>query len=74
VQLFGRHWIILDSDSRVSSEVPRFSQGVVGQQPVLQPGAMFEVGTPPPSSPTLECIGCIVGVWSAASGTPESHV
>jgi len=42
VQLFGRHWIILDSDSRVSSEVPRFSQGVVGQQPVLQPGAMFE--------------------------------
>jgi len=39
VQLLGRHWIITDSDGRVE-EVK--GKGVVGEQPVLEPGETFE--------------------------------
>ena len=39
VQLKTRHWIITDGDGRVE-EVR--GQGVVGEQPVLEPGASFE--------------------------------
>ena len=38
VQLVARHWIITDADGR--REVVR-GQGVVGEQPVLEPGATF---------------------------------
>lgn len=39
VQLVSREWIITDADG----EVERVSgPGVVGEQPVLQPGALFE--------------------------------
>jgi len=38
-QLISRHWIITDSDRHVQ-EVK--GQGVVGQQPLLQPGESFE--------------------------------
>jgi ApaG protein len=39
VQLISRHWIITDAASRVE-EVRGL--GVIGQQPVLQPGESFE--------------------------------
>ena len=39
VQLRTRHWIITDGDGRVE-EVK--GEGVVGEQPVLEPGASFE--------------------------------
>jgi ApaG protein len=39
VQLVSRHWVITDANSRVEEvEGP----GVVGEQPVLEPGQMFE--------------------------------
>ena len=38
-QLISRHWVITDSDSRVQ-EVRGL--GVVGEQPLLQPGEKFE--------------------------------
>jgi ApaG protein len=38
-QLLGRHWIITDGEHRVQ-EVK--GVGVVGQQPLLQPGESFE--------------------------------
>ena len=38
-QLLGRHWIITDADHEVQ-EVKGL--GVVGQQPLLQPGESFE--------------------------------
>ena len=38
-QLISRHWIITDADNRVQ-EVRGL--GVVGQQPLLQPGQSFE--------------------------------
>jgi len=39
VQLISRHWIITDGDGR-TEEVR--GPGVVGQQPVLQPGQSFQ--------------------------------
>ena len=39
VQLLSRHWIITDGDGNVSEIQGR---GVVGEQPVLAPGASFE--------------------------------
>lgn len=39
VQLLSRHWIITDQNNRVE-EVK--GKGVIGQQPVIQPGASFE--------------------------------
>ena len=39
VQLISRHWIITDGDGRIE-EVQ--GEGVVGEQPVLEPGASFE--------------------------------
>ena len=38
-QLVSRHWVITDADARVQ-EVK--GVGVVGQQPTLKPGEMFE--------------------------------
>jgi len=38
-QLVSRHWIITDGDARVQEVRGR---GVVGEQPLLQPGACFE--------------------------------
>jgi ApaG protein len=39
VQLISRHWVIFDSSSEYS-EVD--GEGVVGEQPVLEPGEIFE--------------------------------
>lgn len=49
VQLVSRHWIITDAHGRVEEVT---GPGVVGKQPVLEPGASFEytsfcpLGTP----------------------------
>ncbi len=39
VQLFARHWIITDAEGR-TEEVE--GEGVVGEQPVLEPGGSFD--------------------------------
>lgn len=38
-QLISRHWIITDADGEVQEVV---GDGVIGHQPVLEPGAAFE--------------------------------
>mmetsp|Transcript_5138 Transcript_5138/g.8991 ORF Transcript_5138/g.8991 Transcript_5138/m.8991 type:complete len:340 (-) Transcript_5138:294-1313(-) len=37
----GRHWIVKSEDS-IFAEVPKGSPGVIGQTPILEPGAAFE--------------------------------
>ena len=39
VQLLSRHWIITDGFGKIEEVV---GEGVIGQQPVLQPGEKFE--------------------------------
>ena len=64
-QLLGRHWIITDADHKVQ-EVRGL--GVVGQQPLLQPGESFEY-TSGASIPTN--VGTMHGTYQmlAADGT-----
>ena len=64
-QLLSRHWIITDSNGRVQ-EVR--GDGVVGEQPHIEPGAMFEYS----SSASLETpVGTMRGSYQmiAADGT-----
>ena len=65
VQLLSRHWIITDSNGRVQ-EVR--GEGVVGEQPHLEPGAVFEYS----SSASLETpVGTMRGSYQmiAEDGT-----
>jgi ApaG protein len=39
VRLLSRHWIITDQNNKVDEVT---GKGVVGQQPVIQPGEAFE--------------------------------
>ena len=43
--MIGRHWLILDRESRLASEVPYGSPGLIGEQPEIPPGGLFEVGS-----------------------------
>ena len=64
-QLISRHWIITDSNGRVQ-EVR--GEGVVGEQPNLEPGAVFEYS----SSASLETsVGTMRGSYQmlAQDGT-----
>lgn len=64
-QLISRHWIITDSNGRIQ-EVR--GEGVVGEQPKLEPGAMFEYT----SSASLEtAVGTMRGSYQmvAEDGT-----
>lgn len=65
-QLLSRHWIITDADGQVH-EVR--GDGVVGEQPVLQPGQAFKYtsGCPLPTP-----VGTMKGSYQcvAADGTP----
>lgn len=65
-QLLSRHWIITDADGQVH-EVR--GDGVVGEQPVLEPGQAFEYtsGCPLPTP-----VGTMKGSYQcvAADGTP----
>jgi len=60
VQLLSRHWIITDADNDVQ-EVR--GEGVVGEQPLIEPGASFRytsgatLGTP---------VGCMEGSYTMA--------
>ncbi|CAA7616521.1 Protein ApaG [Magnetospirillum sp. LM-5] len=65
VQLLRRHWVITDALGRVQ-EVR--GAGVVGEQPVLQPGQSFEYtsGTPLPTSS-----GIMVGSYEMEAETGE---
>lgn len=65
VQLLRRHWVITDALGRVQ-EVR--GAGVVGEQPVLRPGEMFEYtsGTPLPTSS-----GIMVGTYEMEAETGE---
>ena len=65
VQLISRHWIITDSNERIQ-EVR--GQGVVGEQPRLKPGEVFEYS----SSASLETpVGTMRGSYQmvAEDGT-----
>ena len=61
-QLVGRHWIITDADQQVQ-EVK--GMGVVGQQPLLQPGESFEY-TSGTSLPTA--VGTMRGTYQMVAG------
>ncbi len=65
VQLLNRHWRITDANGRIE-EVR--GPGVVGEQPVLAPGEIYEYtsGCPLPT-PT----GFMVGSYEMQSGTGE---
>ena len=57
VQLLSRHWIITDADNEVQ-EVR--GEGVVGEQPVIEPGAYFRYT----SGATLTTpVGCMEGSY-----------
>ena len=69
VQLLSRHWIITDATGRVE-EVQ--GPGVIGQQPVLNPGESFRYtsGCPLPTPS-----GVMAGSYRfAVSGAPEFDV
>jgi ApaG protein len=65
VQLLTRHWRITDGLGRV---VEVRGEGVVGEQPLLEPGESFQYtsGTPLPT-PT----GIMAGSYQMVSGTGE---
>jgi len=61
-QLISRHWIITDAEQQVQ-EVKGL--GVIGQQPVLQPGESFEY-TSGTSLPTA--VGTMRGTYQMVAG------
>lgn len=64
VQLLSRHWIITDADNAVQ-EVR--GEGVVGEQPVIQPRASFRYT----SGATLATpVGCMEGSYSMVVRQP----
>lgn len=58
VQLLSRHWVITDADSKVQ-EVQ--GEGVVGEQPVIEPGSFFRY-TSGATLPTP--VGCMEGSYT----------
>jgi ApaG protein len=65
-KLISRHWIITDADGQVQ-EVR--GEGVVGKQPLLQPGQSFEYTS---GCPLTTPVGTMKGSYQcvAADGTP----
>ena len=61
-QLISRHWIITDADSQVQ-EVKGL--GVVGQQPLLQPGESFEY---PSGTSLATAVGTMRGTYQMVAG------
>ena len=71
VQLISRHWIITDAEGDVQ-EVR--GPGVVGEQPVLQPGTSFEYTS---SCPLKTNVGTMHGTYQmvkADGGTFEARI
>ena len=58
VQLLSRHWVITDADGKVQ-EVQ--GEGVVGEQPVIEPGSFFRY-TSGATLPTP--VGCMEGSYT----------
>ena len=65
VQLLTRHWIITDGTGRVE-EVR--GPGVVGQQPLLQPGESFRYTS---GCPLTTAFGVMEGTYQMVSGGGE---
>ena len=65
-QLISRHWIITDAEGEVQ-EVR--GPGVVGEQPVLQPGASFEYTS---SCPLKTNVGTMHGSYQMVKSSGES--
>lgn len=65
VQLLSRHWVITDADGKVE-EVR--GPGVVGQQPILQPGQSFEYTS---ACPLATSFGVMQGTYQMV--TPEGE-
>lgn len=65
VQLKNRHWRITDADGR-TQEVR--GEGVVGEQPVLEPGESFEYTSGTPLSTSS---GMMVGSYQMENATGE---
>jgi len=61
-QLISRHWIITDADSQVQ-EVKGL--GVVGQQPLLQPGESFEYTS---GTSLTTAVGTMRGTYQMVAG------
>ena len=66
VQLISRHWIITDAEGDVQ-EVR--GPGVVGEQPVLQPGASFEYTS---SCPLKTNVGSMHGTYQMVKADGQS--
>ena len=65
-QLISRHWIITDADSQVQ-EVKGL--GVVGQQPLLQPGESFEYTS---GTSLATAVGTMRGTYQMVRDNGES--
>ncbi|HET7033965.1 MAG TPA: Co2+/Mg2+ efflux protein ApaG [Casimicrobiaceae bacterium] len=61
-QLISRHWIITDADSQVQ-EVKGL--GVIGQQPLLQPGESFEYTS---GTSLATAVGTMRGTYQMVAG------
>ena len=61
-QLVSRHWIITDADSQVQ-EVKGL--GVIGQQPLLQPGESFEYTS---GTSLATAVGTMRGTYQMVAG------
>lgn len=66
VQLIARHWLITDAEGRVE-EVQGL--GVVGEQPVLQPGETFRYTS---GCPLTTPSGIMAGTYRMTDGDGES--
>ena len=65
VQLISRHWVIRDATGRIE-EVR--GPGVVGETPVLEPGASFEYTS---GCPLATPFGSMEGTYEMARGSGE---
>lgn len=66
VQLMSRHWIITDADGEVEHVK---GPGVVGKQPVLNPGEAFEYTS---FCPLKTPIGFMQGTYQMVTGAGEA--
>ena len=66
VQLVGRRWTITDGDGRVQ-EVQ--GEGVVGEQPHLEPGETDEYTS---AGPLSTCVGTMQGAYQMVMDSGES--
>ncbi len=66
VQLLSRHWVITDGDSKIE-EVR--GPGVIGEQPVLEPGQTHEYAS---ACPLRTQVGTMHGSYQMVSASGES--